>query len=277
MPFSRSYLFASFILVPFLCWACPEDYEVNVDENYQECMSNYDIKSQQRPVISDTQIDAVLRSLPIKTYAQLNADYVEYAKLNRTFKFTDKRSGKMLKLDYRNLRFYEIKGDDQFKYLVDEFRIVDFLPNWKSPGYEYDHYHSAARELACGPESEDHPQYLLIDPYLLKRFGLLLRLLRDSPKGYDHRAIRIYYAFRHPHMNDTIEGSKRSQHLWGKALDLEVGDINRDGQTDRRDKDIVLDLLERKVIGHRGGIGRYPHSPTEIHMDVRGWPARWDR
>ena len=58
---------------------------------------------------------------------------------------------------------------------------------------------------------------------------------------------------------------------------MDVGDLNRDGVADLKDKTIVLNLLKKKVIKNSGGIGQYPqHSETAVHMDVRGWRARWD-
>ena len=260
-----------------ICTACPEDYDEQVRLGYEDCQSSYDARTNQKAVTTEAEIQAVLSSFPQIKFGQLDQRYVAHAKLNRTATVINRRTRQQLKLDYRKETFYVIRGDEQFKYLVGHFRVVDFLPNWKSPGYPHDPFHMAARELACSDEANAHPQYLLVDPLLLKKLNQLLQLIKKSPKGYDHRALSIYYGFRHPHMNDMINGSKNSQHLWGKALDIEVGDINRDGKANAQDKAIVLDLLERKVIGHRGGIGRYPDSPTEIHMDVRGWYARWDR
>ncbi len=40
-------------------------------------------------------------------------------------------------------------------------------------------------------------------------------------------------------------------------------------------KEIVIDLLETKVIKNKGGIGKYPGTKI-VHMDVRGYRARWD-
>jgi len=41
-------------------------------------------------------------------------------------------------------------------------------------------------------------------------------------------------------------------------------------------KKIILDILENKVIGDQGGIGRYPGTMS-VHFDVRGFKARWDK
>ena len=271
--------FASAVLVAVgvsISVACPEDYADRVDEHYFNCMQRYDQISQQKPIKSEAQMKRVLATLTTKSYQQLDPQYVEHAQLNREFRLMNRRTGRTRIQDYRKKRFYEVKGNDQFKYLVGHLRIVDFLPNWKSPNYAYDPFHEAARELACTDESQNAPQYLLLDSQLLTKVQQLINLLDNHPNNYDHEAFDTYYAFRHPHMNDAIEGAKHSQHLWGKALDIRVGDIDRDGMVSRRDKAIVLELLERKVIGRSGGIGRYPDSDTDIHIDVRGSYARWD-
>ena len=260
-----------------ICVACPEDYDDRVRLAYEDCQANYDRRTNQKLVTTDAEIQSTLRSLTQVNFHDLDPRYIAYTKIDQEVTNTNHNTADQTTLDYRKETFYAVRGDEQFRYLVGHFRVVDFLPNSKSPGYSGDPFHLASRELACTDDSDDHLQYLLIDPLLLKRLNLLLTLLRNSPHEYDDRALSIYYGFRHPHMNEVVKGAKRSQHLWGKAVDIKVGDINRDGKADRTDKNIVLSLLEKKVIGSQGGIGRYPHSPTEIHIDVRGWYARWDR
>jgi uncharacterized protein YcbK (DUF882 family) len=59
-------------------------------------------------------------------------------------------------------------------------------------------------------------------------------------------------------------------------VDIEIGDVDKNGKINKADKKIVLDLLENQIIGNQGGVGRYPWSQT-VHFDVRGWYARWDK
>lgn len=54
-----------------------------------------------------------------------------------------------------------------------------------------------------------------------------------------------------------------------------IKDVNQDGQYTDDDKQLVIDLLERKIIKNQGGIGKYPGTRV-VHMDVRGYKARWD-
>ena len=72
----------------------------------------------------------------------------------------------------------------------------------------------------------------------------------------------------------------RSRHLGGDALDFIVMDINGDGKTNSVDVDIVYNILDKKIIGNKGGIGMYKNensfiSKQMIHIDCRGSRARW--
>ena len=75
-------------------------------------------------------------------------------------------------------------------------------------------------------------------------------------------------AYRCPEHNAKVGGAKRSQHLLGKAADLQIK-----GYT----PDEVADIIER-LIGEgnilQGGLGRY-NSFT--HYDIRKTEARWDK
>lgn len=77
----------------------------------------------------------------------------------------------------------------------------------------------------------------------------------------------ILSAFRCGVWNTRVGGSKRSQHLLGKAVDITCPFIN------------ILNLyhlvLEIPEFFH-GGVGFYPQS-NFLHVDVRGKKARWGR
>jgi len=76
---------------------------------------------------------------------------------------------------------------------------------------------------------------------------------------------------------------KKSQHLHGNAIDIMVLDVNKDGKSDRKDVDIVFDILDKKIIKNKGGIGTYYHKAGNffdrqmVHFDCRGKRARWRR
>jgi len=110
-------------------------------------------------------------------------------------------------------------------------------------------------------------------------FAILEKLieLQDELKalGHNPNAMSVRNGWRYPHYNTKIGGASASRHLHGDAIDLSIGDINKDGKYTDADKQIVLKLLDEKVIGSNGGVGLYPGTRA-VHMDLRGRRARWD-
>ena len=107
----------------------------------------------------------------------------------------------------------------------------------------------------------------------LKQRGLSPRLLVISTKRLKfHNDILV-----------KISGAaKASRHLAGDAIDFIVFDVNRDGKTNSKDVSIVFDILDKDIIGDKGGIGTYKNESSfinrqMIHIDSRGYRARWAR
>ncbi|MEZ4685416.1 MAG: hypothetical protein R3B47_04950 [Bacteroidia bacterium] len=77
--------------------------------------------------------------------------------------------------------------------------------------------------------------------------------------------------------------AKGSKHLDGQAIDVVVLDVNEDGKADAEDVDIVYELLDKKIIRDKGGIGTYYKNSKDffsrqmVHFDCRGRRARWRR
>ena len=107
----------------------------------------------------------------------------------------------------------------------------------------------------------------------LKQRGLSPRLLVISTK-------RVKF---HNDIQVKISGAaKESRHLVGDAIDFIVFDVNRDGKTNSADVSIVFDILDKDIIGDKGGIGTYKNESSfidrqMIHIDSRGYRARWTR
>lgn len=74
-------------------------------------------------------------------------------------------------------------------------------------------------------------------------------------------------AYRCPKHNQIIGGVKTSQHLKGKAADINIKGIEPSEVAD-----LVEDLMKTEAIT-KGGVGRY-NSFT--HVDIRGTNARWN-
>ena len=77
--------------------------------------------------------------------------------------------------------------------------------------------------------------------------------------------------------------SKTSYHLKGLAIDVLVGDVNKDKMKDGKDVDLVVKTLEAIHKSNPdliGGIGTYKkhwYSRQMVHFDVRGYEARWKK
>jgi uncharacterized protein YcbK (DUF882 family) len=76
--------------------------------------------------------------------------------------------------------------------------------------------------------------------------------------------------------------AKNSFHLYGKAIDFWLGDINQDGKTNTKDVDDFVQVV-REVENENpqiiGGIGTYKgkfYSKMMVHIDVRGYRASWN-
>jgi uncharacterized protein YcbK (DUF882 family) len=90
-----------------------------------------------------------------------------------------------------------------------------------------------------------------------------LQVLRDTIG----KPIKITNSYRCKEHNQKVGGVKTSQHILGKAADLQV-----DGMEPKEVADHVEALMKSELIT-KGGVGRYS---TFTHVDVRGSNARWN-
>lgn len=110
------------------------------------------------------------------------------------------------------------------------------------------------------------PEVLYPEVWYNTRLAPLCRALEAirAALGSDP-AIKILSGYRTPKYNAKIGGARRSQHLAGAAVDIEVA-----GFSPMTVHDAALDL------GHQGflsGLGLYPGF---VHIDVRPGPlVRW--
>ena len=119
--------------------------------------------------------------------------------------------------------------------------------------------------------NKNKTQYWLVDGKMLH---MVLDLILELEKqGYNKYGFMVRCGHRHPRRNMASKGASQSQHQFGKAADLEIRDINNDGKKDDKDKQIVLEILE-KIVDDDGGLGLYPGTMS-VHLDSRGYKARW--
>ena len=153
---------------------------------------------------------------------------------------------------------------------------------WISP-------HLQLSQFVCKQKS-DYPKYMLLDPRLLLKIETLVLELEKAGRDASH--LYISSGYRTPAYNKAL-GNKTiySRHLYGDAADLFV-DSNQDGKLDDLDFSGTIDDGDAKMIqtaveavteSHRhlkGGLGFYSAANYRnpfIHIDTRGYPARWNK
>lgn len=166
--------------------------------------------------------------------------------------------------------FIEVTRENRDLYVSEHFRLGDFLT--KDQGNVW-------------------PKYLLLDPRLLDKLELVVAEL--NRRGYNVKHVTVMSGFRTPRYNhgggNTGGRANLSRHMYGDASDIFVDndrdhwtdDINRDGRVDIKDAEIIASAVERvhqQYPSLVGGIGIYSaccgHGPF-VHVDVRGYAARW--
>jgi len=199
--------------------------------------------TKQEKVTTKQKIDQILSNLQKVHASKLGADYL-------------KKSG----LDHKK---YAYALGSRTYYLVPESMM-----NTKILG------NNTIRDLTSpGPKFEDKTPVLLNKKVLYKYIEMCDALKK---MGHNPDNIKITAGHRHPKHNDSEGGAYTSKHITGDALDFDVGDVNTNGTADMEDKLIVYEILNRQVIRSTGGIGKYSWHPHGLHIDVRGYRARWD-
>lgn len=91
----------------------------------------------------------------------------------------------------------------------------------------------------------------------------------EQLRAFVGHALHVNDGYRCPKENAAVGGVPDSQHLVGKAADVDAGGSNGG-----------VDYLASKATGvpayHLGGIGKYYEGHgLFVHVDWRGWEARW--
>ena len=97
----------------------------------------------------------------------------------------------------------------------------------------------------------------------LKKLAENLQVIRNTID----KPIKVTNAYRCPEKNASVGGATKSQHLLGKAADLQVKGTSPDDVAD------IVESLQESGIIEMGGVGRYN---TFTHVDIRGYTARWN-
>jgi Peptidase M15 len=210
---------------------------------------HYDLNHHNKYVSKKEQIAAILME-----FKRVNVNKLPKSILKRS---------KLLKPEYasitQNQSFYLITKRDVYRKIVGNTRILDM--------------YSSDLALYTTSYFSDDTLYWGIDERIL--YKLLLLQDKLESKGYDRDAIEVRYGHRSPLMNELVNGASQSRHIAGQAVDMVIGDIDKNSKFTDADKQIVIDICEKYIIKNEGGLGLYPGTRT-VHMDVRGYRARWN-
>ena len=166
--------------------------------------------------------------------------------------------------------FIEVTQENQETQLSEHFKLRDFLPH---------------------DQQNVWPKYIALDMKLIDKDELVLADLKAQ--GIDISGVKVMSGFRTPQYNagggDPRGRSALSRHMYGDANDIFIDsdgngvmdDLNHDGRVNIADAQVILAAVNRVERAHPslvGGCGVYSgtsaHGPF-IHIDTRGYPARW--
>lgn len=193
-------------------------------------------------------------------------------------------------------------GEDHFEgYRVGKYEAIPLRNNPKyetprglirvTPGMEnlWLSPHFQLRQFLCKQESNGD-QFAIVQERLLLKLELLLEKMNDA--GLETTTFAVLSGYRTPHYNRAIGNSTRySRHVYGDAADIfidrnkdgRMDDLNGDGKENLADAQVMAAVIDdsydsiwyKPYIGGMGLYGPKPHRGPFIHVDTRGFKARW--
>jgi hypothetical protein len=149
--------------------------------------------------------------------------------------------------------------------------------------------HFTLGQFLCKQQADHWPKYLVLREALVAKLEIILAEVNQ--RGIRTDTFHVMSGYRTPWYNQTIGNGRYSRHVWGGAADIFVDtngngrmdDLTGDGRSDLKDAQVLLDIIEEiyQTREHRrlhGGLGLYgprPHRGPFVHVDARGFEARW--
>jgi len=149
--------------------------------------------------------------------------------------------------------------------------------------------HFTLGQFLC-KEAGGYPKYVVLQPRLLLKLEALMDYLNRH--GVHANRVHVMSGYRTPWYNAQLGNVPDSRHTLGDAADIYIDvapkndrmdDLNHDGRSDFADSRLlaadVNRLFRKPALDYlRGGVGAYhstsAHGPF-VHVDARGWRARW--
>jgi len=140
-------------------------------------------------------------------------------------------------------------------------------------------------------QTTKYPMYMVLNEKLILKLELIKEKLREA--GHNVENIQIMSGYRTPYYNQKIGNVKYSRHLYGDAADFFIDnnndyvmdDLNNDGVSNIKDSRLIYNLIDASgnqawYSPFTGGMGLYRKNSrrtTFVHVDVRGYRARWGK
>ena len=151
--------------------------------------------------------------------------------------------------------------------------------------------HFRLGQFLCKQEGESDVRYLIVSERLVMKLETILEAA--NARGWRTDGFTVMSGYRTPAYNAGLGNGANSRHIYGGAADIFIDtdedgvmdDLNGDGVLDRRDAALIYDLVEdlSAEFGETwlaGGLGEYgpnAYHGSFVHVDERGWRARWGR
>ena len=177
------------------------------------------------------------------------------------------------------------RGHENYRAPENFLEVTDGLENLAvSP-------HFRLGQFLC-KQPADGTHYLVLSERLLVKLEGILEAANE--RGWQADTFTVMSGYRTPAYNASIGNGRHSRHIYGGAADIFIDanndgvmdDLNGDGVHDRRDAAALFDLVDTlsrnapQFTPLIGGLGEYAptsnHGPF-VHVDERGWRARWGR
>ena len=151
--------------------------------------------------------------------------------------------------------------------------------------------HFTLRDFLTHDQPNRWPKYLVLQSKLVDKLELVLADLQAH--GIETHGVKVMSGFRTPQYNagggNTGGRANLSRHMYGDASDIyidndgdgQMDDLNHDGKITIADSRVISAAVDRVEAAHPeliGGAGVYTAAPGHgpfIHIDTRGYRARW--
>lgn len=208
-------------------------------------MHLYDLTHDNPVVTSRSQVRSVFSEFKQIRYADIPKEF-----RNRTGMNQREIRGRLKKL-----KFYAVQKKDLYRRIAGNDRLIKLV--------------SADNRFRTATLFSEQEFYFALDTKVIYLLLDIRKQMQESDLDPDE--IHIISGYRTPDHNERVGGKSESRHQLGDAIDLMIGDVNRDQRKDREDKKAVVPVFNR-VVGSKGGFGKYARS---LHIDTRGYRARW--